>query len=440
MTHTVVVVDKTGRGHSICAALVANSRTVKVHYLPGTGGILGERIARAPRIDDFRSVIAACEDLRPDLVFVSHIEALDDGIADELRQRGFRVFGASSKAARLESSKWFCKEVCRENGVPTPRARLFEDRAALGAFLSDPSNLPKMVKVDWLTRNGNGAIPVPAGTRPQDVLAQIDAVIAQNPGAPFKVLAEDYLPGVDYSAHYFVQGRSIVELPSAQDFKKSHDADGGANCDGMGSLSPHMMDSPALSQTIANSILKPVLKGLRARGISYSGPIYLGLRIDADGRPHLLEINTRLGDSESQTIFPRVDEDLFALLMRMTSGERVERRLKVKPRSCVTITLSAGAKSALKDQAELDRETDWPFRDIGSGEIVRFFPALLADKAMVFWAGVEQSADSSLRTRAGRVAHISALGGSIREARDRVYASIQSVCFQGKRWRTDIGA
>ena len=118
MTHTVVVVDKTGRGHSICAALVANSRTVKVHYLPGTGGVLGERIACAPRIDDFRSVIAACEDLRPDLVFVSHIEALDDGIADELRQRGFRVFGASRKAARLESSKWFCKRRADAAGTP----------------------------------------------------------------------------------------------------------------------------------------------------------------------------------------------------------------------------------------------------------------------------------------------------------------------------------
>ncbi|MBL6430447.1 MAG: hypothetical protein HPM95_01285 [Alphaproteobacteria bacterium] len=126
-------------------------------------------------------------------------------------------------------------------------------------------------------------------------------------------------------------------------------------------------------------------------------------------------------------------------MMRMTSGERVERRLKVKPRSCVTITLSAGAKSALKDQAELDRDglAVPRYRKRRDREVL---PGSAGGQSHGVLGGVEQSADNSLRTRAGRVAHISALGGSIREARDRVYASIQSVCFQGKRWRTDIGA
>lgn len=439
MTQTVVVVDKTGRGHSICAALVANRDNLKVHYVPGTGGALGDRIVREADSDDPQAILACCESLKPDLVFVSHIEALTAGIADELRAKGLAVFGASKAATQLESSKWFCKEICAEQDVPTPAARMFETREALAAFLGDPANLPAMVKVDWLTRNGNGAIAVSETARPEEVLAQIDEVMEQNPGAPFKVLAEEFLHGIDYSAHYFVHESSVIELPSSQDFKKSHDGDAGANCDGMGSLSPHSLDAPWLNRQIRAKVLEPVLEGLKARGIAYSGPIYLGIRLDAEMRPHLLEINTRMGDSESQTIFPRVDEDLFDLLRRMVAGEALDRPLRVKHLTCVTITLSAGAKPALSDPFEPCEATDWPFRNTGSGEVVRFFPGLLAREAMIFWAGVDEAKGGGMLSRAGRVAHISALGESLRQARDEVYASIQSVCFAGKRWRTDIG-
>ena len=437
MTKTIVVVDKTGRGHSICAALVSTNPEARVHYVPGTGGVFENNILPAPDVTDADSIIAFCEEKRPDFVLVSHIDALIVGVADRLRAAGFAVFGASKEATQLESSKWFCKEICFERGIVTPAAVIVKERAELVMILADPSRRPFMVKADWLTLNGNGAISVREDDLAEDVLREVNLVLEQNPGAPFTFLVEDFLEGNDYSSHFFLNENSVVPLPSSQDFKNSHEEDRGVNCDGMGSLSPHPFENPLLNDRIRDSILEPMLEGLHARGVVYNGPIYLGLRLDANGVPHLLEINTRMGDSESQTIFPRVNEDLSLLIKRLAQGEAVNRPLSVRDETCMTITLASGPKRTLDDPL-ISKEQDWPYRNLGAGAIIRHFPKLQARGSTIYWANVEDGEDGNLQTRPGRVAHITAMGRTQLEAQRRIYASINSVCFSGKRWRTDI--
>ena len=344
MLKNIAVIDKTGRGHAICDCLIANNPDLTVHYIPGTGGAFDQRIAVVPNIDieDGAAILDYCDQSKMDLIIVSHIDALKSGVCDTLRKGGLSVLGPSATAVQLETSKWFCKKICKTAGISTPQSQLFHDKAEFVSYLKTRGPSRVMIKADWLTKNGNGAF-IAQGTDCRGViLDEIETIMKQNPDAPFRFLVETYQDGTDYSAHYMVNEGSVVDLPSSQDFKKSHENDAGHNCDGMGSLSPHPLDSTALRYRIRTSILEPMLAALQDEVGCFNGPIYLGLRVDENGQPHLIEVNARMGDSESEVIFPLISEDLAHLCKQLADGHTVDRPAKASSQCALVISLVTG--------------------------------------------------------------------------------------------------
>ena len=442
MLTKVAVVDKTGRGHSICVSLISNNTNIVVYYIPGSGGIFDRRIHVVPWIviDDGYQIADFCASNGVELVVVSHIDALKNGIADTLRQKGLSVLGPSAEVVRLESSKWFCKDVCRKAGVSTPQSKLFNDKASFVTFLRERNVKPLMVKADWLTKNGNGAFIANGGDSVATIIDEVDMIMSQNLGLPFRFLVEDYLPGTDFSAHYLLNEHSVLELPSALDFKKSHDGDQGVNCDGMGTITPHPLQSDQLNARIRIEILDPILTVLNREIGHYNGPIYLGLRIDDNGRPHLIEINARLGDSEAEAIFPLFSEDLVPIFKKLADEEHIDRAVAYRPDIGVVISLVSGTVHDACDCAGDDNLLDWPNALSGSGQRVVFSPKDLFSTASLFWANIEGFEPNTLETRCGRIAHIAGFGISLETARRAAYGSLPVVTFAGRRFRTDIGA
>jgi len=440
MREAIAVIDKTGRGHAICSALIETNPNLYVYYIPGTGGVFDQRIipVSSISIDQPEKIRKYCLANDISLVVVSHIDALKSGVADILRKSGILVMGPSAEAVQIESSKWFCKSICDEAGIATPDAKLYEDRTTFINFLMVRPAKPIIVKADWLTCNGNGAFVVEPKATVAEVLHQIDRLIAQNPGSPFRLLVETYLEGIDYSAHYLVNDRSVIELPSSQDFKKSHDGDQGQNCDGMASISPHPRETAELQRTIRSEILNPMLACLRTRGIRYNGPIYLGLRIDESGQPHLIEVNARMGDSESEVIFPRVIENLSAVFSQIANEMTEDRAILYKPDVALALSVVTGPTNIISYSSD-NFEADWPNCNQGRKREITYSPKQIAKGGLIFWANVDRDIDGTLLTRTGRIAHVVGLGPSLHSARRNAYASLRSVMFEGMRWRSDIG-
>lgn len=436
MAHTIAVIDKTGRGHAICQTLITTNPDVIVHYIPGTAGVFDDRITTILHISvaDAAAIASHCNIHGIKLIVVAHIDALKADVADTLRDFGFTVFGPSAKAARLEMSKAFCKEICAEAGISSPVSVRVECRAKMVELLSSSRSRQLMVKADWLTFNGNGAIKVPPGEPTENVLSQLRALQVQNNNAPFSFLVEEYLDGVDYSAHYFLNATSVIELPSSLDYKMSHCGDCGTNCDGMGSISPHPLETKRLEERIRSEILDPLRLALKTRGIEFNGAIYLGLRVDANGKPHLIEVNARMGDSESEVILPRVKEDLSAVFTLIAEERSDNRRIETCSRTSLAISLVTGVEIGSKDPAKC-----WPNTMNFLPQKIDFYPTKLNGSAQVFWANVIASSGGRLQTGVGRVAHISVLGNTVDHARREAYGSLGSVFFNGIRMRCDIG-
>ncbi len=441
MHKTIAVVDQTGRGHAVCSALIDTNPDLSVHYIPGTGGVFDERITPVPgiQIDDAEAIAQYCAAHQIGFVVVMHIDALKAGVADILRASGLLVMGPSAKAVQIESSKWFCKSICDDAGIATPKAKLFDEQKAFIAYLKTRKPESVMIKADWLTSNGNGAFLAEAEASVDQILDRIGRLIDQNPGSPFRFLVEPFLPGADYSAHFLVNDQSIIELPSSQDFKMSHDGDQGQNCDGMASLSPHPLESANLQQAIRTDILEPMLASLRARGISYNGPIYLGLRVDKNGKPHLIEVNARMGDSEAEVIFPRIAEDLSAVFEGVAQEAAINRALACKTDKALVLSVVTGPEHPCRN-ASKQFESDWPNCNSGGNKEITYSPEHIVRGGKVFWANVTRANNGHLVTKTGRIAHIVGLGSTMAAACSVAYGSLRSVNFDGKRWRSDIGS
>ncbi len=222
-------------------------------------------------------------------------------MADYLRAKGLLVIGCTKKNTLLEQDKLYCKRILTENKIPT--ARLlgeFNRIEELDNFLSN-YNKRVVIKFNWLTINGDGAIILNENYDKKEVLENCKFIYESN-GDKFTFFAEEFIGGYDYSSHYLVNGEDYIVFPTALDYKKSDENNKGKNCDGMGTISPHINDDDVINEKIESIILKPLLKGLKAQNKSYTGFIFLGLRV-SQNKPYLLEINTRFGDSEAEVVY-----------------------------------------------------------------------------------------------------------------------------------------
>ena len=395
----VLVVGSGAREHALAWRLAQSPRLTELHAAPGNPGIATLGTCHPVRADDGDGLLALALGLEIDLGVIGPEAPLIAGVADLLRRNGIAVFGPSAEAARIEGSKAFAKDVLRAAGVPT-------------AETLSVARAPCVLKADGLAA-GKGVFV--CHTREQ-LDAALPAVEALGQG----VVIEELLEGYEVSLFALCDGRGVVPLGSAQDFKRAEDGDAGPNTGGMGAYSPvAAFDGGAL----VSEIHEPVLEELARRGIPFIGCLFAGLMITADG-PRVLEFNARLGDPETQVLMPRISGDLLGALSAAASGDLSGTDLTLDERAAVTVVLTS---------------PDYPGRSDYPGLPITGLEDAAGTGALVFQGGTA-ARDGRVITRGGRILSVTATADTIPAARDRAYEAVELVSFEGARFRRDIAA
>lgn len=413
----ILVVGSGGREHAILWRLSIDSVKHELYAAPGNAGtaLLAQNVP-IPQ-GSIGDICAWAQIARPDLVVVGPEAPLCAGLEDALSSLSIPVFGPSKAAARIEGSKQFAKEIMKSASVPTARAEVHTGVASAKAAL-DRFALPVVIKADGLAA-GKGVII--AQSR-DEALSAIDSILADSQfgDAGASILIEEFLEGEEASLLALVDGERIAILPSAQDHKRIFDNDMGPNTGGMGAYSPAPVVTGEVEKFAMESIFRPVVGELAKRGISYRGVLYAGLMIGSRGI-NVLEFNCRFGDPETEAILPRIEGDFAQLLLSCAKGELDPGSVKVSPKPCVTIVLSA---PGYPGKYEKGIEISLPEAGDGRSEVV-------------FHAGTRQK-DGKILSDGGRVLAATALGDTIKDAAMRAYALAGSISFPGGHYRRDI--
>ena len=395
----VLLIGSGGREHALAWKLRQSSRLSELHAAPGNPGIaqLGE--CHPVRAEDGEGLLDLARNLEADLVVVGPEAPLVSGVADELRHAGVRVFGPSREAAQIEGSKSFAKDVMRAADVPT-------------AATLPVARPPCVVKVDGLAA-GKGVFVCPDQASLDEALHAVGRL-----GQP--LLIEELLQGEEVSLFALADGRNAVPLAPARDYKRIGEGDTGPNTGGMGAFSPVAAVSPADVEHLVETVHRPVLAELAARGRPFVGLLYAGLML-TDAGPKVLEFNCRFGDPETQAILPRIEGDLLEALAAAAGGDLGKAELAVSDAAAVTVVLAA---------------RDYPERG-DSGTPIEGSEAAAA--ALVFHAGTAVRG-GRLVTNGGRVLNVTGLGPTLDAAREAAYATCASISFDGMQYRRDIAA
>jgi phosphoribosylamine---glycine ligase len=395
----VLLVGSGGREHALAWGLARSPQLTELHAAPGNPGIAGIARCHPVRADDSAALVPLAVELDADLVVVGPEGPLVAGLADELRHAGLAVFGPSRAAARIEGSKAFAKEILDAASVPSAR-RLTDARA------------PCVVKADGLAA-GKGVWVCRSK-------AEVDAALsaARRLGQPFHV--EELLEGREVSLFALCDGTGVLPLPAAQDYKRIGEGDEGPNTGGMGSCSPSPLLEEREADELVADVYLPVLEELSRRGAPFTGCLFAGLMLTADG-PRVLEFNCRFGDPETQSLVPRLDGDLLAALAASAQGDLTSVALPAGPRAAVTVVLAGSG---------------YPGRnDIGT--TINGVVDAEAAGALVFHAGTALH-DGRLVTNGGRVLNVTALGDTVAGARAAAYEAAARIDFAGVQFRRDI--
>ena len=395
----VLLVGSGGREHALAWKLAGSRELDELHAAPGNPGIAALGHCHPVRAEDAEGLLDLARALDVDLVVVGPEAPLVAGVADELRRLGFAVFGPSAAAARIEGSKTFAKEVMVAAGVPT-------------ADSLPVARAPCVIKVDGLA-GGKGVFVC----RDQ---AELDAGLRQAGSFGGSLVIEQLLEGEELSLFALADGREALALAPARDYKRLEDGDRGPNTGGMGSYSPvEGIDEDTVAELV-ESVHRPVLAELAARGTPFTGLLYAGLMLTDDG-PRVLEFNCRFGDPETQSILPRLDGDLLTALAAAAGGELRGVEVSAGPGAAVTVVLAAGG---------------YPEGN-GGGTPIEGIADAEATGAHVFHAGTALRGDT-LVASGGRVLGVTATGGSVDDARTRAYEAVEHISFDGMRYRRDV--
>lgn len=421
----VLLVGNGGREHSIAWKLRQSPRLSDLLVAPGNAGTaqLAENVPVGSQ--DIQGLLTLARQRRCDLTVVGPEAPLAAGIADRFEAAGLPVFGPTSSAARIETSKSFAKSLMARHGIPTGRAAVFDDYATAKEYVRG-ERLPLVVKADGLAA---GKAVTVAATREEALDALRDCLVDRRFGdAGERVLIEECMEGPEVSVFAFVDGERVSDLVAACDYKRVGDGNTGPNTGGMGSYSPpqEALWGQDVERRVREGIMEPAVQALADEGAPYRGVLYAGLMLTEDG-PRVVEFNCRLGDPESQVVLPRLKTDLLDAMMATAEGDLSGIRFEWDDRHCVGIVMASGGYPG-------EHTTGYPIDGIDDVD----------DDVLVFHAGTSaerrqgEPAPQSV-SAGGRVLTVSGLGRTLGEARSRAYAGAAGIRFQGAFYRTDVG-
>ncbi len=414
----LLVVGSGGREHALAWKLAQSPRVQLVYVAPGNGGTAQDERLCNVDIVDLPALADFAEKEQVAFTLVGPEQPLAAGIVNLFRSRGLKIFGASREAAQLESSKDFAKAFMKRHAIPTAEYDTFSDAAAAHAYI-DAKGAPIVIKADGLAA-GKGVV---VAQSPEEAHAAVDMMLSDNKlgDAGARVVIEEFLAGEEASFIVMVDGKHVLPLASSQDHKRLLDGDQGPNTGGMGAYSPAPIVTPQLHARVMREIILPTVRGMEKEGIRFTGFLYAGLMIDAQGNPKTLEFNCRMGDPETQPIMARLKGDFSKVVEQAIAGTLDTVELEWDRRTALGVVLAA------------HNYPDAPRK----GDRISDIPAETAE-AVTFHAGTTL-ANGKLTTSGGRVLCVVGLADSVRSAQSAAYETINQISFDGMQYRRDIG-
>lgn len=416
----VLLIGSGGREHALAWKLSQSPLLDHLFIAPGNPGTAHHGTNIALNISKHQDVIGFCRKERIDFVIIGPEAPLVAGIVDDLEAAGIPAFGPSKEAARLEGSKAFTKELCREAHIPTAAFARFTERDAAKDYVR-AKGAPIVIKADGLAA-GKGVV---VAVTLDEALAAIDMMFGGAFGsAGTEIVVEECLFGEEASFFALVDGETAVPLASAQDHKRVGDGDTGPNTGGMGAYSPAPIVTDAIRDRVMREMILPTVHAMKRRGTPFKGVLFAGLMITPDG-PKLIEYNTRFGDPECEVLMPRLQSDLLAALIATVEGRLRADDLVWSDDSALAVIYAAKG---------------YPAAPVTGSMIGNLEAAEALDDVHVFHAGTKLAVDGTLRSAGGRVLAVTAKGATLQAAHDRAYAALGKIDWADGFYRHDIGS
>ncbi len=417
----ILVVGSGGREHALCWKIAKSPLAEHVFAAPGNAGTSEVAENRPVPVSDHEGLLKLCRTEKIDLVVVGPEDPLVLGLADKLRAAGLRVFGPGKDGAQIEGSKTFAKTLMRRYAVPTASWRGFDSLEEAGEYLESQINWPVVIKADGLAAGKGVVLP----HNFDEAMSAARAMLLESKfgEAGRRIVVEEFLRGEELSTLALTDGRTIVVLESAQDFKRIFDGDRGPNTGGMGSYSPVPIATEALMATVTRDILVRTIHAFTRDRIDYRGVLYAGLMATRGG-PKVVEFNCRFGDPETQVILARLKSDIVPLLVATADGKLSDvTELEWDPRTAVCVVMASRG---------------YPETSSKGDAITGLAAAATMEDVVVFHAATARAGDTVL-TAGGRVLGVTALGDTVESAREKAYAAVAQIRFEGMQYRKDIG-
>jgi phosphoribosylamine--glycine ligase len=415
----VLVVGGGGREHALVWKIAQSKGVSKIYCAPGNAGISRQATIASIRANDLNGLLKFALKEKIDLTVVGPEDPLTKGIVDLFESKGLSIFGPSGKAAQIEGSKAFAKEMMRKCGIPTSSYETFKDRQKAVAYLKG-QKLPIVVKADGLAA-GKGVMVCKTL---EEAIRAVDRIMVDKAFGEggSQVVIEECLVGEEASCLAFTDGKTLLSMASCQDHKAIFDGDEGPNTGGMGAYSPAPVVTGVIHEKVMQEVLKPIVKGMAEEGMPYKGVLYAGIMV-CDGVPKVLEFNARFGDPETQPILMRMKGDVVPILEACIRGNLSQCRIEWDSRPSVCVVMASRGYpgnyekgKVIEGLEEVDRMKD----------VFVFHAATASDGGRVVTSG-------------GRVLGVTGLGEGIPEAIETTYQAVKKISWEGAHYRTDIG-
>jgi phosphoribosylamine--glycine ligase len=415
----VLVVGGGGREHALIWKIAQSPKVSKIYCAPGNAGISEQATIVPIKANDLNGLLQFASSEKIGLTLVGPEEPLTRGIVDLFESKGLSIFGSSQKAAEIEGSKSFAKEMMRKYHIPTASYEIFEGPKEAAKYIRR-KGAPIVVKADGLAA-GKGVIVCKTV---EEAIQSVEQIMVDKAfgEAGNRVVIEECLVGEEASYIAFTDGKVILPMASSQDHKAIFDGDQGPNTGGMGAYSPAPVVTDRVHERIMEKVLRPIIQGMGEEGRPYKGVLYAGLMIH-DGHPKVLEFNARFGDPETQPVLMRMKGDILPILEACIKGDLSKHKIEWDNRAAVSVVMASKGYPG-------DYEKGKPIR--GLKEVSRM------EDVFVFHAGTALK-DGQVITNGGRVLGVTGLGEDIQRAIERTYQAVKKISWDGVQYRTDIG-
>ena len=411
-----MVVGGGGREHAIIKKTKENKNVEKIYALPGNGGIAADAECVDIGAKDIEKITEFAKENGIDYAIVAPDDPLVLGAVDSLQAAGIPCFGPEAKAAIIEGSKIFSKNLMKKYGIPTAEYEVFDNEADALKYLEN-CKYPTVIKADGLALGKGVIIAQTKDEAVKAVRSMMEDMIFGNSGA--RIVIEEFLTGPEVSVLSFTDGNVVVPMVSSMDHKRAHDNDEGPNTGGMGTVAPNPYYTKEVADECMEKIFLPTIKAMNAEGRTFKGCLYFGLMITKDG-PKVIEYNCRFGDPETQVVLPLLESDLLTVMQAVTNGTLADTEVKFSDKcACCVILASKG----------------YPVKYESGYEIV--LPETKDDE-VIYVAGAKKDGDRLLSS-GGRVLGVTAVAGELKEAIDKAYSLTEKVKFDNGFCRKDIG-